>query len=59
MSTASLYVPTVVAAQMLGLHPETLRIWNRRGLHNFPKPKRFGSQHRWNVTELQTWAQSR
>ncbi|SHU55259.1 helix-turn-helix domain protein [Mycobacteroides abscessus subsp. bolletii] len=58
MTTTAVYVTTATAAQMLSLHPETLRIWHRNGLYNFPKPVRIGGRFRWNVTELKEWASS-
>lgn len=58
MNATTVYVPTAVAAQILSLHPETLRIWHRRKLYNFPKPVRIGGKFRWNVAELTAWAVS-
>jgi len=48
-------VPTKIAAQILGIHPETLRDWSRRALHGIPTPIRVGGRLRWDVAELLTW----
>lgn len=53
------FVTTSVGAEILGIHPETLRYWNRRGLYDLPAPTRAGSQLRWDATELRAWAERR
>lgn len=56
---APVFVTTSVGAEILGIHPETLRYWNRRGLYGLPAPTRAGSQLRWDATELRAWAERR
>ena len=31
-------VTSKIAAEILGIHPETLRDWSRRGMHDLPTP---------------------
>lgn len=52
-------VNTKIVATILGVHPETLRDWSRRGLHCLPAPDQMGSRFRWDATELNAWVQGR
>lgn len=52
-------VTSKVAATILGIHPQTLRDWSRRGLYDLPAPTRVGSRLRWDATELRAWAERR
>lgn len=56
---APVFVTTSIGAGILGIHPETLRDWSRRGLYDLPAPTRVGSRLRWNAAELRAWAERR
>lgn len=59
MTPPSAFVPTKAAATTLGIHPETLRDWSRRGLYDLPAPIRMGSRLLWDVAELYAWIEHR
>ena len=52
-------VPTVIAASILNVHPETLRNWSRRGMYELPEPTQVGSRLRWDPAELYAWMERR
>lgn len=52
-------VTSKIAAEILGIHPETLRDWSRRGLHDLPTPIQMGGRFRWDATELHAWIERR
>ncbi|WP_100481415.1 helix-turn-helix transcriptional regulator [Mycobacteroides abscessus] len=56
---ALVLVTTKVAAQILRIHPETLREWVREGRYEIPKPIRVGSRFRWDLEELRAYVKSR
>lgn len=43
-------VRTAEAAGILGIHPQTLRDWERKGLIKSKRPE--GTYRRWSVSEL-------
>ncbi|SKX65743.1 Helix-turn-helix domain [Mycobacteroides abscessus subsp. bolletii] len=52
-------VTTATAARILGIHPETLRDWNRSSAYGIPRPYRLGNRLRWDVADLETYLSSR
>ncbi|MBE5471605.1 helix-turn-helix transcriptional regulator [Mycobacteroides abscessus] len=59
MNVRSGLASTKVAAEILNIHPETLRDWSRRGLYDLPSPIRMGSRLLWEAAELYAWIEHR
>jgi hypothetical protein len=50
------WVKTATAAALIGVRPETLLTWHKRGLHGLPQPRHLNSKsYRWPKLALLRW----